>query len=112
MSMVMRELLPLQRIVRAVCEALNLDPKIRSILKSEVWEDNSGALTFTRVEPPRMTQRSKHYSIKYHRFREQVRTSQPPISLSKIDTKDQLADILTKGLIRVTFRKPRLALMG
>ena len=103
MSMAMKDLIPLQRIVIEVCKGLNLNPTKVATIKSSVWEDNAGALTLARLEPPRMTPRSKHYSIKYHWFREFV--TRENISLNKIDTKLQLADILTKSLPKEQFSK-------
>jgi hypothetical protein len=57
-----------------------------------------------------MTPRSKHYSIKYHWFREFVQ--QGYVKLNKIDTKLQLADILTKSLPKDQFQTLRKMLMG
>ena len=110
MSMAMKDLIPLQRIVIEVCKGLNLNPTKVATIKSSVWEDNAGALTLARLEPPRMTPRSKHYSIKYHWSREFA--TRENISLNKIDTKLQLADILTKSLPKEQFSKLRKMLMG
>lgn len=106
----MKDLIPLRRIVIAVCEGLELDSDLISSINSDVWEDNAGALTLARLEPPRMTQRSKHYSIKYHWFREFVKSDK--ITLNKIDTKVQLADLLTKSIPRDQFVILRKLLMG
>ena len=57
-----------------------------------------------------MTPRSKHYAIKYHWFREQI--GPRGITLVKIETKEQLRDIFTKGLGRITFEYLRKKLMG
>jgi hypothetical protein len=57
-----------------------------------------------------MTPRSKHYAIKYHWFREQIGPRN--IELVKIDTKDQLGDLFTKGLMAIPFKHLRLKLMG
>ena len=48
-----------------------------------------------------MTLRSKYYALKYHWFRFKVK--ELDIDLNKIGTKDQLADILTKGLAKGRF---------
>ena len=110
MSVAMKDLIPLQRIVQTIIEAVGLDPEIRATLKSEVWEDNAGALLLAKLEPPRMTLRSKFYALKYHWFRYKVKELN--IGLNKIGTKEQLADILTKGLPKVDFQRLRLMLMG
>ena len=110
LSTAMKDLIPLQRIVKAVAEGIRIDSDIRASIKSHVWEDNAGALTLARLEPPRITPRSKHYAIKYHWFRNFVKSDD--ISLHKIDTKKQLADLLTKSVPRDLFRTLRKLLMG
>jgi len=45
---------------------------------------------------PRLRPRTKHIALKYHPFREHVRAK--TISVTYIDTKDQVADIFTKAL--------------
>ena len=110
MSLAIKYLIPLQRIVQTIIKAVCLDPDIQPTLKSEVWEDNAGALILAKLEPPRMTLRSKHYALKYHWFRYKIK--ELDIGLNKIGTKQQLADILTKGLPKVDFQRIRLMLMG
>ena len=110
LSVAMKTLIPLQRIVMDVCVGLGIHDVLVSTIKSTVWEDNAGALTLARLEPPRMTPRSKHYGIKYHWFREFVKSDK--IELVKIDTKIQLADVLTKSLPRDRFQQLRKLLLG
>ena len=59
-----------------------------------------------------MTPRSKHYAIKYHWFREYVSDPVNKVSLVKVDSKNQLGDIFTKGLAAPTFEHLRRLLMG
>ena len=59
---------------------------------------------------PKFTPKTKHIAIKYHHFRKHA--ADKTMSISPIDTKDQLADIFTKPLDRVIFRKLLLILMG
>ena len=56
-----------------------------------------------------MTNRLKHIAIKYHWFREYVGKAW---TVHPIASKDQLADIFTKGLTLATFEALRLRLMG
>ena len=49
-----------------------------------------------------MTSRSLHYAVKYHWFREHIIPEK--IEFVKIETKNQLADILTKGLLTEQFK--------
>ena len=67
----------------------------------KVLEDNN---IFIRVaDSPKFTPRTKHVANKYHHFINHV--TDKTISIFPIDTKDQLADIFTKPLNRVIFRK-------
>ena len=63
----------------------------------KAFEDNSGALEMARVHKLRL--QTKHINIKYHHFREAVREGQ--ISIHKIDTTQQEADIFTKPFGRI-----------
>ena len=54
--------------------------------------------------------RTKHISIKYHHFRDQVKKGR--VKNLPIDTKEQIADIFTKGLETNTFQLLRHKLMG
>jgi hypothetical protein len=44
----------------------------RADLHIKIHEDNVGALALGKLEPRRMTPRSKHYAIQYHWFREHL----------------------------------------
>ena len=59
---------------------------------------------------PQFTPQSKHYANKTKWFCEEI--VKRGIKLCKINTVDQLGDIFTKGLIRVTFGYLRKKLMG
>ena len=81
--------------------------------KSDVFEDNNGALTLATL--PCITPQSKFFAVKLHFFKEHVKTEANPnghIHIQKIDTKDQLADVFTKGLVEEKFRPLRDRLMG
>jgi hypothetical protein len=60
----------------------------------KVFEDNSGALELARL--PKLRPRTKHINVCYHHFRKHVRKGL--IKIFPIDTKDQIADTLTKAL--------------
>ena len=96
LSNAMRELLPFINLVKEICARIGLTPNKLSTIQSTVWEDNVGALTLANLEPPRITPKSKHFGIKYHWFREQLKPAE--IEILKVATEDQLTDIFTKGL--------------
>jgi Reverse transcriptase (RNA-dependent DNA polymerase) len=110
LSMAMRELIPLKYGVLEVASSIGLKLQDYTAMKNTIWEDNAGALALAKLEPPRMTPRSRHYAVKYHWFREHIVPEK--IELVKIETKNQLADILTKGLRTDQFKHIRNLLMG
>ena len=110
LSLCMRAVLPFQRILNKILISIGIiDEKIIKF-KTTIWEDNVGALTLARLEPGQMTPRSKHYAIKYHWFRSHLKPNK--IELHKVDTKEQKADILTKGLRKDLFERIRKLLCG
>ena len=110
LSTACKDLFPLLDLIRELAAACGLTVSQDSNFHVKVHEDNVGALTLGKLEPRRMTPRSKHYAIKYHWFREHIGPRN--IKLVKIDTKDQLGDIFTKGLSPIPFKHLRLQLMG
>ena len=105
-----KDLFPLLDLVHALGSAVGLPVDKHTNLHVKIHEDNVGALTLGRLEPRRMTPRSKHYAIKYHWFREQIGPRN--IKLVKINTTEQLGDIFTKGLTPGPFNHLRRLLMG
>ncbi len=111
LSYAMRSVLPFKTTVLSVAKSIGLSEDRTTTFKTTVWEDNAGALTLANLEPGQITPRSKQYAItKYHWFRSHLKPSQ--VEVKKIDTHDQKADILTKGLITATFRSIRKLLCG
>ena len=94
LSQSMRELLPMRDFLKEVNAHLKLDSNVVEI-SSTVFEDNNGCLKTATAE--RISPRTKHIAIKYHFFRSHVGPDSN-ISLTKIDTDVQKANIFTKGL--------------
>ena len=88
---------------------MNLEFTKTSLLHSEVFEDNNGALIL--AQSPKMTPRTKHIAIKYHWFRDKIGEVHG-VLLRKIESENQKADIFTKGLSMDLFRKIRKLLVG
>jgi hypothetical protein len=105
-----RDLFPLIDITNELCTALKVKMQTDTQMHIKIHEDNVGALTLGKLEPRRMTPRSKHYAVKYHWFREHIGPRN--IQLVKISSNDQLGDLFTKGLSRVLFQGLRKKLMG
>ena len=104
-----RELFPIMDMVTFLGTRFGL-PLKETTMNVSIHEDNAGALVLAETLPPQFTPRSKHYAIKTIWFREQI--VRRKIKLVKIDTVEQLGDLFTKGLTRVTFEYLRKKLMG
>jgi hypothetical protein len=73
-----------------------------------VFEDNSGALEIAKVA--KFRPRTKHLNNRLHHFRSYVDSKE--ISIHKIGTESQIADILTKPLNEETLVRHRRVAMG
>ena len=83
-----------------------LDHKIK--VHCIVFEDNSGAIEMAVVHKWRP--RTKHLATKLHHFRSYVNSGK--ISIHKIDTSLQPADVLTKPLNYKLLKRHRKTIMG
>ncbi len=110
LSTACRDVIPIIRLVEERSTQYGLNADGRPSMKSTIYEDNEGALKLANTELPRMTPRSKHYGTKYHWFREHVEKGL--IEVVPIDTKNQLADVFTKGLGFESFLRLRKRLVG
>ena len=113
LSSAMRDMLPLKRLVKTIAKVVTGDDNVTITTKSDVFEDNNGALTVATL--PRITPQSKFFAVKLHFFKEHVKTEANPngeIHIQKVETENQLADILTKGLVEDKFNPLRDRLMG
>jgi hypothetical protein len=112
LSTALKDLLPIISMVRELWSAVGLQNDVISNLHCKVHEDNAGALVLANLEPKHYTPRSKHYAIKYHWFREKVADPSNRIKILKVDTRNQLGDLFTKGLPKPAFTHLRRLLMG
>ncbi len=106
----MCDLFPLIDITQEICSAMLLHPPETAQMHIKIHEDNVGTLILGQLEPRQMTPRSKHYAVKYHWFRKHLAPRK--IQLVKIATNNQLGDLFTKGLNKVSFENLRKMLMG
>ena len=97
----------------AVQEAVHLRLLLKSLGfeqegHSVIYEDNQGCIGLS--ENPILHKRSKHIDIKYHYVREKV--SSGAVKLVFIETEKQLADMLTKPLLRPRLERIRDRALG
>ncbi|KAG7369081.1 reverse transcriptase RNA-dependent DNA polymerase [Nitzschia inconspicua] len=113
LSSAMRELLPFRDLLLALAPSIGVNTDHSTVFRTTVHEDNAGALALAHLEPGRVTPRSKHYAVKLHWFRSKLVAAGPhPITIVKIDTALQRADILTKALTKNKFVVIRKQLCG
>jgi len=105
LSIAMREIIPLRHLAKEMCTSIGVDKQGIATIKTTVYEDNSGALTLAKLEPGRMTPRSKHYGVKYHWFRSKLQPNE--IELERVESAKQRADMFTKGLCTTLFQQNR-----
>jgi hypothetical protein len=92
MSQALRDVIPIMGLLQEMREQ---DFKVlctKPYVYCKVFEDNSGALELARL--PKLCPRTKHINVCYHHFCKHVRKGL--IKIFPIDTKDQIADALTK----------------
>ena len=68
-----------------------------------LYEDNQGAIQLSRN--PQFHNRTKHIDVAFHFIRERIESKE--IDVLYCPTKNMLADIMTKGLIKQKFEKFR-----
>ena len=96
LSQGMRELVGLRMLFDKIIFILRLESAPTRL--SRVFEDNEACQKLSGSSMPKMTSHPKHIAVKYHWFREYLDKLQ--IEVLSIDTKSQLADIFTKGLVQ------------
>ena len=111
LSVAMKEVLPIQDLCKVLYKALGKDDNLVTNFKTTIHEDNNGALILAQLEPGHHTPASRFYAIRLHHwFRSLLKPKK--ISVKRIDTNEQRADILTKALSSQKFRELRLLLCG
>ena len=71
-----------------------------------IYEDNQGAIELSKN--PKHHNRTKHIDISYHFVHEKVASNE--IAAEYCPSEEMLADIMTKGLPKISFEKMRTAL--
>ena len=108
MSHSVRALLPLKSLIKEVIDNLGIYcDNLKFVSSSTDYEENNGAIVV--ATSPRMTPSSKHIAVKYHWFRQHVGKE---FEIRKIESENQKADILTKGLQGQIFVRIRILLCG
>lgn len=115
LSQAMRTLLPIRETMLEIIEAVNMVDGIGNApfgtkedllkFKTHIYEDNSSALSLAVNQ--KITSRTKHWCVKSHFFWSHVNDPSKNLTCLKVDTKNQRADYLTKGLTKDLFQHCR-----
>jgi len=103
MSQALRDVIPVMNLLQEMREREFQVICNEPYVYCKVFDDNSGALELARL--PKLRPRTKHINVCYHHFRKHVRKGH--IKIFPIDTKDQIADVLTKPLAQNDFQRHR-----
>ena len=112
MSTAMRELLWIRRLVADIAKGFGVAYNKHTMIKSTVFEDNEGAIHLSKR--PDMTPRTRHLSVKYTQFKENLGVDKDGngISVAWVPTELQIGDVFTKGVGPLKFKPLRDLLMG
>ena len=109
LSYALREAIPLMNLLKDMKEkGINVSTSNAKV-RCKVFEDNTGALEIAKEKNYRP--RTKHLNIRLHHFRSYVDDTKE-ISIHKIGSKDQSADIFTKPNNEEDLTRHRYVLMG
>jgi len=90
-------------------DKMNLPLIAQSLVHSTAFEDNMGVMSLVNV--PKMSTCNKYVSLKYHFFGSEIGEAKGIVA-KYIRTKEQKADIFTKGLPTKQFQVIRKLVMG
>ena len=111
LSQSLRVLLPMQELLNEIITHVDVPPEfhvVDSTIRATVFEDTNSALQLATTH--RVTNRTRYYAVKWHWFWDAVRTGK--VKVAAIDTAEQDADYLTKGLVQEPFESNRRSNQG
>ena len=90
----MCDILPLRRLIQEVMTQLNTEFASPAIMHYTVFEDKNGVLGLAKSR--RTTPRTRHIAVKQHFLRDNVGKCKG-IVIQRVDSKEQKANVFTKG---------------
>jgi len=121
LSTATRELLPLRRVLHDILthsfihlpthtsDSIHSSSFCSTIRPSTIFEDNSACIVLATSES-NFKPRTKHISLKFHHFQDQIRSGN--LRILKVESAENWADIFTKPLGRLKFEYLRRLIMG
>ena len=107
LSQAMRDIIPFMDHIEELDTVFGQTTE-KPVINCTLFEDNNGALDLAMK--PKYRPRTKHIAIKYHHFREHIKTGR--VTVQAIDTHEQIADQFTKALPSELFKYLRGKLLG
>jgi hypothetical protein len=117
LSTATRHLLPIRRILEDIHAVSYIKLNVTqsrtntssfNLAPSKVYEDNTACIVLATTEST-FKPRTKHVSLKYHHFHDQIKLGH--LQIIKVDTHNNIADIFTKPLSKQKFEHLRKLLM-
>jgi hypothetical protein len=115
LSQAMRAVIPIRETMLEIIEVVDMidSEGVRpfgnkadlSQFRTRVYEDNSSALALANKQ--KVTSRTKHWCVKFHFFWSHINDKTKNMDCLKVETKEQRADYLTKGLTKDAFEHCR-----
>ena len=110
LSLAMKQVIALKLLLEELTVFFKLDG-LHARISARVFEDNAGALAVATNQ--RLTSRTKYFHVKWHHFWSHIgRVEDGMIAIEKIESREQAADYLTKGLARELFEHNRQLVQG
>ena len=110
LSLAMKQVIALKLLLEELTEFFEIEG-LQARISAKVFEDNAGALAMASNQ--RLTNRTKYFHVKWHHFWSHIRRVEDGmILIQKIESRDQGADYLTKGLPRELFEHNRQLIHG
>ena len=94
-----KELIPIKNIASEIAKACGVNAEDPSSMHTTIWEGKVGCLTLAKLDLPVLTPNSKAIAVCNHWFHQFLSKDQGRDG----GTKDQIADIYTKGLAHLQF---------
>ncbi len=108
MSQSPREVIPVMNLLQEMREQDYQVIYTKPHVYCKIFEDNSGSLELARL--PKLHPRTKYINVCYHHFCKHVHNRF--IKIFPINTKDQIADALTKALAQNVFQRHHRHMCG
>ena len=110
LSYSLREFIPVRRLMLEMVDKMGLKDVIKLPILTTIHEDNDACRLLAVNQ--HLSSRTKYFHVKSHFFWGWMKDNEDTVSIVRVDTKQQRADYLTKGLPREVFEFIRALVQG